>query len=116
MKNLLLLCILSVAATLQGQLPNSNSEIAVNYVSDHFNAPVSETVNIVGTVMLKGEEFIIHGTAGSATEVMDYYPSNLSRDFKVDGMRVALEATLDPIPDGVKLAGTPITIITIKKI
>jgi len=116
MKKLFSIALFAVTFTAFGQSPVVGEEIAGYYASDNFTINDQEKVSIVGVVMLKGDEYIIHGTAGNSTEVMDYYPSNLTRMFKVDGLRVSLEATLDPIPDGIKLAGTPITIISIQKL
>lgn len=115
MKKIMSIALFAVSFAAFGQSSSINNELAAYYVSDHFNA-VAEKVTIVGTVALKGDVWVIQGAAGNGSQMQDYYPSNLGRDFKVDGMRVSVEATLDPIPAGVKLAGTPITIITIQKL
>lgn len=116
MKKLFSIALFAVTFTAFGQSPAVGEEIAGYYASDNFTINNQEKVNIVGTFILKGDAYFIHGTAGNSTEIMDYYPSNLTRMYKVAGLRVSLEATLDPIPDGVKLAGTPITIISIQKL
>lgn len=100
-----------------GQGTEFEGNIAGYYGTSNFSgSESSETVTIIGTVMLKGDLWVIHGTAGNTGGVHDYYPSNLTKPFKVDGLRVSLSAIMDPIPDGVRLAGTPITIIEIIKL
>ena len=75
-----------------------------------------DVVTITGTMMLKADVWVIHGTEGKSGEVKDYYPSNLGQEFKIEGQRVIVEATMDPIPDNVRLAGTPITITKMTRI
>lgn len=75
-----------------------------------------EVITITGIIMLKGDVWVIHGTEGKSGETKDYYPGNLSQDFRTDGQRVIVEATLDPIPENVRLAGIPITITKLTRI
>ncbi len=97
-------------------------QYAVNVSNNNFDETAfasdtfSDNLKITGTMMQKGDEWFIQGVETRSEEVTDYYPSNLEREFMVDGLRVVVEATLDPIPDGVRLAGKPITIIKIEKI
>ncbi len=64
-----------------------------------------------GTIVQKGEIWVIRTTGTGGT---DYVPSNLDDKFKVDGKIVTFEANLLPIPKGVRMAGNPITLVSIK--
>lgn len=116
MKKLFSITLLAVTMAAFGQTPIAHPEIAGYYATNSFTVQKTDKITIVGTVILKGDTYIIHGTSGNSGEATDYYPSNLTRNFKEEGLRVTLEATLDPIPEGVKLAGKPITIISIQKL
>ena len=71
----------------------------------------TETVTIVGTVMLKGGSWVIYGIDSRNGEAQDYYPKNLKQAYKIEGQKVKVEATLDPIPENVRFVGAPITIV-----
>jgi hypothetical protein len=76
----------------------------------------NEIITITGTMMLKGDAWVIHGTEGKTGELKDYYPTNLGQEFRIEGQRVMVEASVDPIPENVRMAGTPITIIKMTRI
>ena len=72
---------------------------------------VKADVSGKGTIVQKGDIWVIR-TAGS--EGTDYLPSNLTKAFQVDGKAVTFEANLDEIPPGVRMAGRPVTLVSIK--
>jgi len=87
-----------------------------NETTKQIDAPVEKTVVKVdlsgkGTIIQKGEIWVIRTTGTGGT---DYVPSNLGDKFKVDGKVVTFEANLLPIPKGVRMAGNPITLVSIK--
>ncbi len=117
MKKILFTLLVALTVNAFGQISNSGGEIAGYYSNSDFSpAEKDVSVTIIGTVMLKDDVWVIHGTTGSNDAVQDYYPGNLTKPFKIDGLRVSVNATLDPIPEGVRMAGTPITIVTIQKL
>lgn len=117
MKKVLFTMLIAITVSAFGQTSSFGGEIAGYYSSGDFkNSKSDVSITIIGTVMLKGDIWVIHGSTGANGEVQDYYPGNLTRAFKKDGLRVSVNATLDPIPEGVRLAGTPITIVTIEKL
>ncbi|MBK9454117.1 MAG: hypothetical protein IPO24_00350 [Bacteroidetes bacterium] len=68
-------------------------------------------LNGKGTIVQKGDIWVIRTTGSGGT---DYLPSNLDDKFKVDGKEVTFTANLLPIPKGVRMAGNPITLVSIK--
>ncbi len=67
-----------------------------------------------GTMVKKGTDIWVIRTTGP--DGTDYLPSNLKSQFKTEGIEVSFKANLEPIPPGVRLAGKPISIVTIRKI
>lgn len=68
-----------------------------------------------GTVMMKGDAWIIRGT-NALSEMKDYFPSNLSEEFRVEGIRVEFKGVLSEIPPNVRMVGAPITLTEIDRI
>jgi hypothetical protein len=68
-----------------------------------------------GTVMIKGDAWIIRGT-NALSEMKDYFPSNLSEEFRVEGIRVEFKGVLSEIPPNVRMVGAPITLTEIDRI
>lgn len=108
-------------------IPAITAEQPVNEIKDQIETPentvVEKTANPVvkevakadisgkGTIVQKGEIWVIRTSGAEGT---DYLPSNLGNAFKVDGKSVSFEANLDEIPPGVRMAGRPITLVSIK--
>lgn len=83
----------------------------LNKIAEKAGTPlVKPDVSGKGTVVLKGDIWIIRTTGPDGT---DYLPTNLEKSFQVDGKSVTFEANLDEIPPGVRMAGRPITLISI---
>ncbi len=72
---------------------------------------VKADVSGKGTIVQKGDIWVIRTSGPDGT---DYLPNNLSDAFKVDGKLVTFEANMTPQPKGVRMAGRPITLISIK--
>lgn len=70
-------------------------------------------VNAVGEVNKKGDEWVIRVTS---PEAVDYLPEKLNDAFMVEGLKVRFTAVLRPIPPGVRMAGKPVSIITISRV
>ena len=105
MKKLMLIIALVVAGSLIASANNNDNLVPVYGIEN------GDQVSGVGTMMLKGDIWVIR-TAGS--EGTDYLPSNLTKAFQVDGKAVTFEANLDEIPPGVRMAGRPVTLVSIK--
>jgi len=117
MKKMLFVMLASITMHVFGQGTEFEGNIAGYYGTSNFSvSESSESVTIIGTVMLKNEVWVIYGSAGNSGDMQDYYPSNLTKSFQVDGLRVSVKAKLISIPDNVRLAGAPITIVEIKKL
>jgi hypothetical protein len=68
----------------------------------------------IGVMMLKGDVWVIREGQGNA--VIDYYPINLTEDFKIEGQEVVFEALLGKMPANVRLAGKPVQLTMIRKL
>ena len=87
-----------------------------NEISNKTAPPVEKPVvksdlSGKGTIVQKGDIWVIRTTGTGGT---DYLPNNLDDKFKVDGKVVTFEANLLPIPKGVRMAGNPISLVSIK--
>ncbi len=117
MKPIFSIVLLAISMNAFGQILGFGGDMSGYYSKTSFSPTQTfESITIIGTLMLKNDIWIIHGTTGNAGDLQDYYPGNLTKPFMVDGLRVSVNATLDPIPEDVKMAGKPITIVTIQKI
>jgi hypothetical protein len=68
----------------------------------------------IGVMMLKGDTWIIREGQGNA--VIDYYPINLTDEYKLEGQEVVFEAILGKIPNNVRLVGKPVQLTMIRKL
>ena len=66
-----------------------------------------------GTMMVKGNDWIIRSDDGG--EIKDYFPTNLTDDFKVEGLTVGFKGTVQEIPTNVRMVGAPIELSKIIK-
>lgn len=95
---------------------NSTETPPTNTIAEKTNTPVEKPVvkadvSGKGTIVQKGDIWVIRTTGSEGT---DYLPSNLTKTFQVDGKVVTFEANLDEIPPGVRMAGRPVTLVSIK--
>lgn len=96
---------------------NTENPPPVDEVAEEITPEVAKEVAVKcdisakGTIVDKGDIWVIRTTGPDGT---DYLPSNLAAAFKVDGKLVTFEANFDEIPSGVRMAGKPITLISIK--
>lgn len=82
---------------------------------ENIPEPPDKIPMMEGTVMMKGEAWIIHGT-NQLSEMKDYFPSNLSAEFRVEGIRVEFKGVISEIPPNVRMVGVPITLTEIERI
>lgn len=99
--------------TTQPEVTDNTTEIPpVNTIAEKTETPaIKADVSGKGTIVQKGDIWVIRTTGSEGT---DYLPSNLTKAFQVDGKTVTFEANLDEIPPGVRMAGRPVTLVSIK--
>lgn len=91
---------------------NTTETPPANTTAEKTETPVVKAdVSGKGTIVQKGDIWVIRTTGSEGT---DYLPSNLTKAFQVDGKAVTFEANLDEIPPGVRMAGRPVTLVSIK--
>ncbi|MBC8046926.1 MAG: hypothetical protein H7Y00_09035 [Fimbriimonadaceae bacterium] len=67
-----------------------------------------------GVIMLKADSWIIRVSENG--ESTDYFPSNLTDEFKVENLRVVFSGEVQDIPANVRMVGKPIRLTSIKKV
>ena len=72
-----------------------------------------ETDMLHGTMMIKGNDWIIR--SDDSGEQKDYFPTNLTDEFKVEGLTVGFKGTVQEIPKNVRMVGAPIELSKIIK-
>ncbi|MFI5171883.1 MAG: hypothetical protein ACHQFW_05805 [Chitinophagales bacterium] len=72
-----------------------------------------ETEMLHGTMMIKGGSWIIR--SGDGGDEKDYYPTNLTEEYKIEGLTVGFKGKLQDIPKNVRMVGAPIELTLIKK-
>ncbi|HRG84761.1 MAG TPA: hypothetical protein PLU02_03640 [Chitinophagales bacterium] len=99
--------------TTQPEVTDNTTETPpANTIAEKTETPVVKAdVSGKGTIVQKGDIWVIRTTGSEGT---DYLPSNLTKAFQVDGKAVTFEANLDEIPPGVRMAGRPVTLVSIK--
>lgn len=83
--------------------------------NDNISLPEKKNPMMEGTIMMKGDVWVIRGT-NELSEMKDYFPSNLSAEFRVEGMHVEFSGVISEIPSNVRMAGVPITLTEIDNI
>lgn len=76
--------------------------------------PAGEKGVTIGVMMLKGDVWVIR--EGQNNAVIDYYPVNLTNEFKIEGQEVVFEAVLGKMPANVRLVGKPVQLTMIRKL
>lgn len=76
--------------------------------------PAGEKGITIGVMMLKGDVWVIR--EGQNNAVIDYYPVNLTNEFKIEGQEVVFEAVLGKMPANVRLVGKPVQLTMIRKL
>ena len=72
-----------------------------------------QTTMMRGTMMVKAGSWIIR--ADESGEMKDYFPTNLSDEFKEEGLTVGFQGILQEIPKNVRMVGAPIELTSIKR-
>lgn len=109
MKNLLLIIALLVSGSFLTVSANNNENISpVNVVEQ------SDFVQGVGTVILKGDIWIIRVTGNN--DIIDYAPLNLPKSYQRVGLVVKFSGQTKEIADADKLAGITLIISQIKSV
>jgi len=89
--------------------PTNNKGTNNNKMLNNFNFDWSNTIkHIQGVVQKRGDNLFIIKTADT-----QYAPQNLPVLYQVDGMNVTLTGQTAPPPPNVRMAGTPLKVVTI---
>lgn len=68
----------------------------------------------IGKVIMKGDSWFIR--TGEGNLVKDYYPVNMPDNMKKNSQDVVFDAAIGRIPANVRMSGTPIKILSIRKL
>lgn len=109
--------IMMIGVMLSGLIANSYSQAEspeLLYASGEFAYHFTNEVSGTGTIMLKGDAWIIRVIDREGTT--DYFAVNLDDKFKVEGLMVNFAGTLEDVPENVRMVGKPIKLSKIEAV
>ena len=109
--------ILMIGVLLSGLIANTYSQTEspeLLYASGGFAYHFTDEVSGTGTIMLKGDTWIIRVIDREGTT--DYFAANLDDKFKVEGLMVNFAGTLEEVPENVRMVGKPIKLSKIEAV